>query len=83
MIRLTNTLKLIYKNKRSFCKKPKIPVKNEKWFGRHIDPNLVKINELTFKNIDLEIEIITLKIKIKELNKEIIQILLNSNYLRK
>jgi hypothetical protein len=81
MNRLTNSLKLI--SKRSFCKKLDLPFKKEKWFDRHLDPNLVKINDLTFKNIDLEIEIITLKIKIKELNKEIIQILLNSNYLRK
>jgi len=92
MIRLRNSLKNIYKNKRSFCKKPEIPTKLGNWFDRHIDPNLVKINDLTFKNIDLEIEIMRLRIEIKELdklvstygiNKEINKILSESNTSKK
>jgi hypothetical protein len=81
MIRLTNSLKLI--SKRSFCKKPELLLKKEKWFDRHVDPNLVKINDLTFKNIDLEIEIMTLKIKIKELDTKINKMILESNISRK
>lgn len=83
MIRLTNSLKLFSNSKRTFCKKTELSLKKEKWFDRHVDPNLIKINELTFKNIDLEIEIMTLKIKIKELNKKINKMISESNISRK
>jgi hypothetical protein len=77
MIKLTNNLKRIYKNKRMFCKK------TEKWFDRHLDPKVNKIHELCFKNIDLEIEVMSLKIKIKESNDEIIKILSEHNISKK
>lgn len=82
MIRLLNNFKLFSHSKRLFCNKSELPFKKEKWFDRHVDPNLIKINDLTFKNIDLEIEIMTLKIKIKELDAKIIKILSESDISR-
>lgn len=79
MIRISNNFKLFGSYKRNFCKKMELPLKKEKWFDRHLDPNVIKIHNLNFKNIDLEIEIMQLKIKIKELNKEIIKILSETN----
>ena len=86
MIKITNSLKYVYKNKRMFCKKPENPIKKENWFDRHLDPKVNKIHELCFKNIDLEVEVMSLKIKIsklkKESNDEIIKILSEYNISR-
>ena len=79
-------MKIVYKNKRTFCKKSEINeplIKKEKWFDRHLDPKVNKIHELRFKNIDLEIEVMSLKIKIKESNDEIIKILSEHNISKK